>query len=76
METIPVNELTKVIRQIANEKHTGSLTVNFSQGSPSGTAQWKSKNVRSVEPDVPRGTLSGRMRETIPATNVLTSKSK
>ena len=36
-------DLESVLRMIREDKRTGSLVINFSQGTPSGRLEWKEK---------------------------------
>lgn len=38
--TVPNEKLATAIKAVAREKRTGKLLVNFSQGTPTGGAQW------------------------------------
>lgn len=43
-------DLESVLRSIREEKRTGSLTINFSQGTPAGRLEWREKAPNSYGP--------------------------
>ena len=43
IEYFPAKALAELMIQITASKATGSLTINFSCGSPSGTCDWRQK---------------------------------
>lgn len=44
----PANRLRALIHEICGFKKTGALTINFSQGSVSGTLQWRENENNSL----------------------------
>jgi hypothetical protein len=49
MTHMPKDILREFLDHIHKSKMTGALTIHFSQGSPSGTIQWKGKRCENPQ---------------------------
>ena len=47
---VPADELVRVFLEIMAGKYSGQLVINFSNGTPSGTVEWKQKTQTIVLP--------------------------